>query len=552
VLRSLTVRDFAIAERVAFEPGPGFTALTGETGAGKSLLVDAIGLLLGARADPMQVRAGAARAELEAEFDVAPASPLAHWLEEQGLAGDEPERLLLRRSLEADGRSRAFVNGRAVTLAQLREAGERLADIHGQHAHQSLLRPAGQREILDALAGAAALARDCAEAHRAWRRLAGQAEEAQREAARRAAEREELAAACAELERLAPRENEWEELEARQRRLANAASLAAGAAEAVQALAEAEEAIAPRLAAVAGRLRGLARVDAGLETAAALVEAAQAQADEAARELRRYGARLELDPAALAQVEARIGALHAAARRYRVALAELPALKARLAAQLAALERAADVGALEREVEQARTRHAAIARELSERRKAAARSLAHAVTEAMPGLGMPGGRFAVRLSARAMPGASGAEDIEFEVAAHAGAEPLPLARIASGGELSRIGLALQLVAARVSPVSTLVFDEVDAGIGGAVAEAVGRALARIGRERQVLCVTHLAQVAAQADAQWCIEKVSARGRVALRARRVEGRARVEEIARMLGGAQITPVTLRHAAELLGG
>jgi DNA repair protein RecN (Recombination protein N) len=550
VLRSLSIRDFAIVERVELELGAGFTVLTGETGAGKSILVDAIELLVGGRGDATVVRPGAERAELSAEFDLDERGALAAWLAEGELEGDAGA-LILRRTLDRSGRSRCFINGHPVTLAQIREAGEHLVDIHGQHVHQSLLRAAAQRDLLDAHAGTEALARETAEAYRAWHRLETLATEAQTRAAQREAERAQLEDEVGELGRLGLREGEWDELAAEHGRLAHGSSLLEGAQSALEALSEADGACLPQLSAVTSRLRALSAHDAQLRPSLDLLESAEAQIGEAVRALRHYAARIDLDPEALRAVESRIEALHGAARKHRVRPPELPGLAKELQVKLDELALSGDADALRRQVAAARARYEAAASELSDKRATAAQALSKAVSEAMQQLAMAGGRFAVALHPVAVSGASGAEEVEFEVAAHASLPLRPLAKIVSGGELSRISLAVQLVASRGSPVGTLVFDEVDAGIGGAVAETVGRSLKRLGRDRQVLCVTHLPQVAAQGDEQWSVSKVSAKGKVSSKVARLDRPARVEELARMLGGSAITPTTRRHAAEMLG-
>ena len=551
MLRTLGIRDYVIVERVDIEFGAGFAVLTGETGAGKSILIDAIELLMGARGDAAVVREGAARAELAAEFDLDPGAPLAAWLAERELEGD-PGSLLLRRSIDATGRSRCFINGHAATLTQLREAGEHLVDIHGQHAHQSLLRAAAQRELLDAHAGAGPLARETAESFRAWKRLETLAAEAQAQFAQREAERAELQDKADELAKLGPREGEWDQLAAEHARLAHGSALLEGAQASVEALSETEGACLPQLAAVIGRLRALSEHDSQLAPVLEGLESAEAQAGEALRELRRYASRVELDPKALREAESRIEALHAAGRKFRVRPAELPGLALELQARLAELALAVDPDALRREVAAAHERFDAAARKLSARRRSAAQELSQAVSEGMQQLAMSGGRFAVELRPLEAALATGAEEIEFMVSSHPSLPLRPLAKVASGGELSRISLALQLVASKASPVATLVFDEVDSGIGGAVAETVGRSLRRLGRERQVLCVTHLPQFAAQGERQWTVVKAGSRSRLAVSVRQLEGSERVEELARMLGGAQITATTRRHAAEMLGG
>jgi len=550
MLRALGITDFVIVGRAELEPGPGFSVLTGETGAGKSILVDAIELLVGGRADAAVVREGAERADLSAEFEFKAGHPLAAWLSERDLEGDTGT-VLLRRTIDRSGRSRCFVNGHAATLAQLREVGEFLVDIHGQHAHQSLLRTAGQRELLDAFSGALELSTETAEAYRAWKRLEALETEAQAQFAQREAERADLEDKARELQRLAAREGEWDALAEEHRRLAHGSSLLAGAQSSLEALSEADGACVAQLAAVASRLRALAAHDSGLNAIIELLESAEAQANEAVRALRQYASRVDLDPDALRAVESRIEVMHATGRKFRVKPAELAQLAETVTRRLAELDLAVDPEALRREVAQANERYDAAARELGAKRRAGAQSLSTAVTEAMQQLAMGGGRFSVALRPLEVPGAAGAEEVEFEVASHPSLPLRPLARVASGGELARISLAIQVVASRSSPVMTLVFDEVDSGIGGAVAETVGRSLKQLGRDRQVLCVTHLPQVAAQGDAQWTVSRESARNRISVSVQRLDRSERVEELARMLGGTDITPTTRKHAAEMLG-
>ncbi|HEU4646860.1 MAG TPA: DNA repair protein RecN, partial [Burkholderiales bacterium] len=543
MLRALGIRDFVIVERVELETGPGFTVLSGETGAGKSILVDAIELLVGGRAEALQVREGAERAELSAEFEVAKGSPLEKYLADAELEGD-PGNVILRRVIDRSGRSRCFVNGHTATLAQLREAGEHLVDIHGQHEHQSLLRAAAQRDLLDAHAGAQEIARDCADAWRAWKRLEALATEAQQQFAKRESERAELQEKLAELKTLVLKDDEWDDLAAQHQRLAHGSSLLAGAQSSLEALSEADGACLPQLSAVARRLRALSEHDARLKAIVEMLESAEAQAAEAARGLRDYASRVDLDPQALRALEQRIEVLHAAGRKYRVKPAALPGLEKELALRYRELELAASPEALQREVAAAEARFGAAARKLSAKRKSAAQALSKAVSEAMQQLAMKGGHFSVALRALEMPTAAGAEEVEFEVSSHPSLPLRPLAKVASGGELSRLSLAIQLVAARVSPVTTLVFDEVDSGIGGAVAETVGRSLKRLGKDRQVLCVTHLPQVAAAGDEQWSV----ARSGVKVKVQKLDRGARIAEVARMLGGAEST--ARKHAGELL--
>ena len=551
MLRQLSISQFAIVESIELEFNPGFTALTGETGAGKSILVDALALALGERGDPGQVRQGAERCEVCAEFSLE-GTDLKAWLEEQALEGDS-DRLLLRRVVDRGGRSRAFVNGHSATLAQLREAGERLIDIHGQHAHQSLLRTESQGSILDAHAGLLALARETGDAYREWQRLARARAEHETHAAGRNAEREQLAWQVAELEKLALREGEWAGIEAEHTRLSHAASLLEGSRAALDALADAENTALAAVSAAQSSLKPLLGFDASLAEPMGLLESAEAQLSEAAHALRRYGDRVELDPGRLSEVESRLEALHAAARRFRVAPEGLPGLALELRARLQELDVASNLEELVKREQHALARYRELAKRLSEERRKAAGKLSREVSAGMKELAMKGGRFEAALNPHPPEGSvHGNESVEFLVATAAAMEPRPLAKVASGGELSRISLAIQVVTSRAAAVPTLIFDEVDAGIGGAVAEVVGKKLKSLGRTRQVLCVTHLPQVAAQADEQWSVSKAGAAGKeTGSRVRVLDAKGRVEEIARMLGGVEITATTRRHAAEMLG-
>lgn len=549
MLLHLSIRDFAIVERLELDFEAGFTALTGETGAGKSILIDALALALGERADAGSVRAGCERAEIVAEFDIAKLAALQHWLREADLEGDE-DRLLLRRVVDRNGRSRAFINGTPATVQQLSAASAWLIDIHGQHAHQSLLKGDAQRNLLDEHAGLRDLARDVAAAYRDWQQLVRARAEYETNAAAREAEREQLQWQADELSKLAPQAGEWEQVQAEQTRLAHAASLLEGARAAVDGLSEGEDAADSRLAAIQSRLRGLAGYDQALEEPLALIESAQAQLQEAAADLRRYVDRVELDPARLAAVEARVEALHGAARKYRVAPDELPELSERVQARLAELEAAADAAGFAEREAAAAAQYRELAERLSAKRKTAAGKLSREVTAAMKELAMGNGRFDIALLPVPEGSAGGNEQIEFRVAANAGGDLRALAKVASGGELSRISLAIQVITSKAAAVPTMIFDEVDAGIGGAVAEVVGRKLRALGAERQVLCVTHLPQVAAQASHQWSVAKSATNGATTSQVTVLDQKARIEEIARMLGGVEITATTRKHAAELL--
>ena len=549
MLRSLSIRDFVIVERLELEFGSGFTVLTGETGAGKSILIDALALALGERADAIAVRQGAERAEIAAEFDPGERSPLAAWLAERELAADGA--CLVRRVIDATGRSRAFVNGTPVTLAQLREAGEFLVDIHGQHEHQSLLRAPAQRALLDAYGDLEITAGRTAELHRTWRARVDQRVAFETGAAAIAAEREQLEWQVREIGALDHAREGWETLVADHGRLAHAASLIEGAQYALEALSEAEGASLPQLNVVIARLNALVQYDAALSGVLDVLRSAAAQVQDAVYSLRHYQQKLDLDPARLREMERRLDAVHAACRKYRTTPEELAGVLDRAKARLGELDATGDPETLKRLEDEARAAYASEAKTLSAGRRKAAAKLSGEVTKTMQTLAMAGGTFEVALLPLAEPAAHGFEQIEFRVAAHKSMTPQPLAKVASGGELSRLSLAIQTVTSRVAQVPTLVFDEVDAGIGGGVAEIVGRMLRELGRKHQVMCITHLPQVAASADHQWQVAKTTSKAGVSSRVTALDARERVDEIARMLGGVKITETTRKHAAEMLG-
>ncbi len=550
MLRALNITDFVIVDRAELEFGAGFTALTGETGTGKSILIDALALVLGERADAAVVRQGAEKAEISAEFDLAASSPLKRWLADNDLAGDD-DVYLVRRIIDSGGRSRAFINGRSATATQLRDAGEHLLDIHGQHEHQSLLRGAAQRGLLDAYAGLEETAAAVAAAWRAWQDIRGQLAALETNAAAFAAEREELEWQVRELDQLKFGPDEWQELNAEHARLAHAQSLIEGAQYAMDGLSEGDNSSVTLLSAAAAKLNHLLAYDARLKEIIEVVGSAQAQAQEAVYMLRDYQQRLDLDPRRFKEVEQRLDAVHASARKFRVTPETIPDALARAHARLAQLGGSLDVESLRQRVADTQTAYLAVARKLSAGRKKAAKKLAEKVTAAMQTLAMAGGSFEIALNALPEGNSNGLEQVEFLVSAHKGTAPRPLAKVASGGELSRISLAIQTVASEIAQVPTLIFDEVDAGIGGRVAEIVGQMLKKLGRQHQVMCVTHLPQVAASADHQWQVTKAATNGKVASRVNILGSTERVEEIARMLGGVKITETTRKHAAEMLG-
>ncbi len=551
MLQLLSIRNFVVVEALDLELDRGFTVLTGETGAGKSILLDALALLLGDRFEQRQLRPGADRAELAAAFAVDDRPEVAAWLLEQGLAaGNGAGELLVRRTLDAQGRSRAWINGRPATLAQLTEVGAMLVDLHGQHAHQALAAPDAQRDLVDAFGGFSTLAREVAAAWRSWRAAVERREAAERAALVDTALRETLAARSEELAALAVTADEWAALTQSQARLAHAASLLEAAAASEDELTESDAALNRRLSAIIARLEAGAAVDPALREVVLLLEPARIQLAEAARELRSYRQKLELDPRELARIEERLTAIHDAARRFRVRPEALPELAAETAAQLAALAESADVAALGRRVAEAQAAYDALAEDLTNKRRFAANELAVRTTAAMQALAMAGGCLEIALTPLSAPASYGREQVEFRVASHPKQAPGPLARVASGGELSRIALALSVVTSEVGAVPTLVFDEVDTGIGGAVAATVGRLMQSLGSRRQVLCVTHLPQVAAFADANFRVTKHGDADAVRAGVEALSGATRVEEIARMLAAGPITARVRASAKEML--
>ena len=547
MLLTLSVRDFVVVEALELDFGPGFTVLTGETGAGKSILIDALQLALGERADPGVIREGAQRAEVAAEFAIDEAG--ADWLAQAGLSC-EGKVVLLRRTVDAAGRSRAFINGSAVTLAQLRELGDALIDIHGQHAHQSLLRPSAQLQLLDEHGQHREAASSVAAAFGQLQRARLAREQAEAAAASATSEREHLQWIADELGELAPEAGEWERVSSEHKRLSHAAGLLEGVQQAIDTLGEAELAALPRIDTAANRLHSLAAFDARLQPVLEILESARNEVDEAVRQLNQYLSHADLDEARLSQVESRMAAMHALARKLRTAPEHLDELLQGTRAKLHALSAASDLDGLGKTEAEAMQRFAAAAAELSAARRQAAQNMGREVTRAMQDLSMAGGSFAAALHA-SEPSATGLERAELQVAGHAGAALRALAKVASGGELSRISLAISVIAASATPVQTLIFDEVDAGIGGAVADVVGRRLKQLGQIRQVLCVTHLPQVAAHADRHLVVTKTQgADQRPVSSVTPLDRAGRVEELARMLGGQQITDTTRKHARELL--
>jgi DNA repair protein RecN (Recombination protein N) len=552
VLTQISVENLVIVSRLELELATGMTALTGETGAGKSILIDALGLTLGDKAEVSMIRGGCERAEVSATFDVERNPAAQAWLTDQSL--DDGHDCVIRRVLVRGGRARAFINGRSASSGQLRGLGELLVDIHGQHAHQSLLRPAAQRALLDGYADHQPLVAEMAARYRAYRDIDTRWSELTSARSEREERLELLRFQIDELTDLALGEHELEALDAEQRRLANQGQLQATTATLVELLYEGEQSLRDGLGRAASDLESLTGIDPALRETAELIDGATVQVEEAATNLRHYLDGLDLDPARLQAVEERIGRIHELARKYRVQPETLNAFFAERQQELATLEQAdQSLDTITREREQLYSALLAHGERLSASRAQAADRLSETVTATMQELGMAGGQFQVAVEAGGAEALSsqGLDRVSFLVSANPGQPLQPLAKVASGGELSRISLAIQVATAQVGGIPTLVFDEVDVGIGGGVAEIVGRLLSRLGSSRQVLCVTHLAQVAAQAHQHLKVRKFATEGETLTEITPLASEQRIEEIARMLGGTEITATTRAHAAEMLG-
>jgi DNA repair protein RecN (Recombination protein N) len=545
-LTHITLRDFVIVHELALDLSRGFSVLTGETGAGKSILIDALQLALGARAESSVVREGASRCEVCAEFDPTPV--VQGWLEAAGFDAADP--LLLRRTVDTSGKSRAWINGSPATATQLRELGEQLLDIHGQHAWQSLTRPDAVRGLLDAYAGIDT--RPLKAAWQSWRQAQQTLTDAQQAQSTLAHERERLAWQIGELEKLNPQADEWPALNTQHSRLAHAQALMDGANQTTALLEGDDDGGALRqLSRAIQTLQSLGQYEPDFQTLADVLASAQAQAEDVAHSLHSYLRKTDLDPDLLAQLDERMGLWLSLARRYKKTPDELPQTLATWRQDLSRLDAAADLDSLQKAAHTAHAAYLHEAQAVSRQRQKAAQPLAQAVSSAMQQLGMPGGRLEVQLQKLDAPAQHGLEDIGFLVAGHAGSTPRPVGKVASGGELSRIALAIAVTTSELGEAGTLIFDEVDSGVGGAVAETVGRLMKQLGQHRQVLAVTHLPQVAACADHHLLVSKAAANGQVSSQVRTVNGEERVGEIARMLGGEKLSATTLAHAREMLG-
>ncbi len=544
-LKNISLRDFVIVKELDLDLTDGFTVLTGETGAGKSILIDALQLALGARADAGVVREGALRCEISAEFD-SPAS-LLDWFEEAGFtAGDT---LLLRRTIDAQGKSRAWINGSAATATQLKDIADKLVDIHGQHAWQSLTRPDAVRGLLDSYG--AVPTQLLAQQWQQWRGAQKTLLDARSAQASLQRERERLAWQIGEVDKLAPATDEWVELNAQHSRLSNAQALRDAVQSALDALQESEQNATSALGQALALLQGQEHIEPQFKPLTEVLASALAQAEDVVHSLNGYARHAELEPQRLSELDERLSLWVSLARRYKRPPAELPELLAAWRAELQTLDAAADLVNLERIEAQTHNAYLDEAKKVSKLRAKAAPALAKAITQAMQGLGMQGGKFDVALGTLEQPAQYGLEQAEFLVAGHSGSTPRPVGKVASGGELSRIALAIAVTTSELGQAQTLIFDEIDSGVGGAVAETVGRLMKQLGKDRQVMAVTHLPQVAACSDQHLVVAKQTEKGKTFSTVEPVSGELRVAEIARMLGGQQLSGTTLAHAKAILG-
>ena len=554
MLQHIQIRNLVIVQELSLDLPAGMAVLTGETGAGKSILIDALGLALGGRTDRGMIRPGCETAEVSAVFDLEDRPGVLDWLDAQELASDG--ECIVRRVLAREGRSRAFVNGRPVTRQLLRELGEQLVEIHGQHEHQRLLRPAVQRQLLDAWAGHDDLLREVSKSHARWQEQKARFEQLQTQTEERAQRMDYLQYQIGELERLRPLMESVQSLEQEQKRLANADELGSEVNRLLDLLQEANGAVQAGLSRAALDTGRLADSLAGeLAPAAELLESARIQVEEAVSLLQEFGSRIEHDPQRLAEVDRQLGELHDMARKHRIQAEQLPGLLEALQDEFALLENAeSSLAGLEQELESSRTAYLRACTALGKSRRKAAARLSRKLTASMQELAMEGGRFEIEVGGlpEETGKAYGLDEIRFLVSANPGQPLAPLARVASGGELSRLSLAIQVATADIGTVPTLIFDEVDVGIGGAVAETVGRLLRELGKRRQVLCVTHLPQVAAQGHAHFQVSKERKQKSTRTRIAPLGEEARIREIARMVGGSRITRQTLAHAREMISG
>ena len=554
MLTQIYIRDFAIIDELELEVGSGMTVLTGETGAGKSILVDALGLVLGERADNDMIRHGAARADISAGFDIGGLESARQWLVDHDL--DEDQVCVLRRVITREGRTKAYINGRPVAVQSLRELGAMLVDIHGQHQHQSLLKSAIQRELLDDYGGNGQWVTQTQRIYQQWKTTADRLQALQDAVQDRNARLDILNYYIEELQALDLGDNELADIEREHKRLANGERIETFCATIIDALSgDNEEDVLSTLQQLGNQLDQIRDADPALSDIGEMINGATIQLQESANELRRYAGTLEPDPQRLAHLDQRLAQIHEQARKHRIDAGELPQLLQTLSNERDTLLHA-DIqrGELDETLAQLIAEYQQTARKLTQRRRRAAKQLGREVSQSINGLGMPHARFEVTLAPRhsdtSRPHPDGLEQVNFEIAGNPGQPPKALAKVASGGELSRVALAIQVLLSGSQKIATLIFDEVDTGIGGAVAETVGRLLRTLGESHQVLCVTHLPQVASLGHHHLKVTKQTDAKTTHTRIASLNAEQREEEIARMLGGMEITPQTRAHAAEMI--
>lgn len=549
MLTHLSLKDFVIVRELNLDVQSGLTVLTGETGAGKSILIDALEMILGARTDVGVIREGAQSTDLTAIFEVN--DDVAHFLAESALAADDllDRSVIIRRVIDKNARSRAWINGIPVTLTQVRALGDRLLDVHGQHAHQSLLKPASQLALLDTYGNYPMEIAAVREAFHAWKKAADALQEAKTNAQKLADEAERLSWVHEELSSIDPKEGEWETLNAEHKRLANAHDIIEGLREAIETLDAGDRSVVSALGREAAHIDHLSQYDERLAGFAQQLYEAQAVAEDALRELERYLDRTDLDEGRFEEIDDRVSLYFNAARKFHVLPETLYEKYTETCEKLQSLEASLDLDALVAQEKAAQSAYMKCARALSLKRQTTAKALGEKVTAAMQTLAMTGGRFEIALNT-ATPSVHGVETCEFLVAGHAGVTARPLTKVASGGELSRISLAIAVITSTATPVDTLIFDEVDSGVGGAVAEVVGKLLQTLAADRQVMCVTHLPQVAVFGHQHLRVQKHQNGDSTESRLVALNDETRIEEIARMLGGQTITETTKANAAEML--
>lgn len=545
MLQLLSLKDFVIVPSLVVEASSGLTCLTGETGAGKSILIDALELVLGARSDTGLIREGAQRTEVCAEFDVTPR--VKKWLSSAGL--DETDIVILRRTVDIKGRSRAWINATPVTVSQIRELGERLVDIHGQHAHQSLLKTSYQLQLVDGFGGTQPLRLAVREAWLEWQERVRLLNQATQNVEQQQAEAERLGWINELFDELDPREGQWEELSKEHSLLSNGAEIVSHIRAATDALSQGDVTAVGLTMQAQADLSAAAKFDPGLAQYEESLSEASAILEDISRDLSHHLDRFNVDESRFAEIDERLSMYWKLSHKLHRAPEDLFAYRLEVKARLEELAENADIELLEENEKRAKEVFLKRAAALTQARMKAAQDLSKAVTDEMQHLSMTGGCLQITLP-KCDPWAGGMERCEFLVSGHAGATPRPLTKVASGGELARISLAIAVITAQITPVPTLIFDEVDSGIGGAVAEVVGRLLRRLGHNRQVLCVTHLPQVAACANNQWLVQKETHDEVTTSSLRPLSDEERIREIARMAGGLQITDATLKSAQELI--